>query len=121
VEGLKRQIFLDGRLQVEAAQIQVENGTDQPGLATTFAEFLAQQGLPSDSIQVADVSDGQDHSVTTIYDLNGKDYTAEKLAQWLNMADIRIVDRDDPEAAPFRGSGADIVVVLGADAGLPGG
>ena len=121
VEVLKAQVFLDGRLQAEAARIQVQNGTQEPQLATTFADFLARQGLPPNLVQVADATDGQFHALTTIYDLNGKDYTAEKLAQWLRLSTDRIVDGDSPDAAPFLGMGVDIVVVLGADAGLPRG
>ncbi|MFQ6020304.1 MAG: hypothetical protein ACE5KW_06065, partial [Dehalococcoidia bacterium] len=83
--------------------------------------YLAQQGVPSDSIQVADASDGQRHDETMIYDLNGKDYTVNRLAKWLSLSNDHIVEGDEPEAAPFRGAGVDIVVVLGDDAGPPGG
>lgn len=121
VEQLKRQIFADGRLQAEGARIQVQNGSGERGLATAFADFLAQQGLPPYLVEVADASDGQFHALTKIYDLNGKGYTAEKLAQWLGLGKDRIVNSNNPEATPFLGMGVDIVIVLGADAGLPEG
>lgn len=120
VELLKGQIFQDGRLQAEAARIQVQNGSGEPGLATAFADFLAREGFPSELVQIADVSDGQFHAVTKIYDLNGKHYTAEKLAEWLRLNQDHIVKGDDPEAGPFLGLGIDIIIVLGADADLPG-
>jgi len=118
VKEIKAQVFLDGRLQAEGARIQVQNGTSEPGLASSFADFLAEQGVPPELVEVADASDGQFHAVTKIYDLNGKDYTAEKLAQWLRLREDQIVTSDNPEATPFLGMGVDIVVVLGADANL---
>jgi hypothetical protein len=48
--------------------------------------------------------------------LSGKEYTAKKLAEWLELSGDRIVESPDPAAADFAGSTGDIVVVLGPDA-----
>jgi LCP family protein required for cell wall assembly len=120
VEQIKAQIFLDGRLQAEAARIQVQNGSSDPAMATDFADFLARQGLPPALIQVIEAGDGQFNHLTKIYDLNGKDHTAEKLAEWLLLGEDRIIDSSDPEAAPYLASDADILVVLGTDTSLSG-
>ena len=57
-------------------------------------------------------------SRTLIVDLSGKEYTAQKLAEWLHLPGDSIVDISDPAAAGFTGSTGDIVVVLGSDARL---
>jgi len=118
VEEMKTSVFGDGRLQVEAASIEVQNGTETPGLAGEFAAFLEKQGLGKDQIAVDEYASGALHDRTLVINLNGKAYTAERIAKWLNLPATRIKTAADPEAAPFLRSPRDVVVVLGADAGL---
>ena len=120
VEALKRQVFFDGRLQSEGAFVEIQNGTGAPGLATSVADYLAERGLPQTDLAVADASDGLYHQETLIYDLAEKKYTAEKLAEWLGLPHSRIREVGADESTPGPTSPADIVIVVGADAHIPG-
>ena len=119
VEALKRQIFFDGRLRSEAAFVEVQNGTGAPGLATSIADYLASRGLPQTYVTVSDASDGLYHQETLIYDLAGKEYTSNKLAEWLGLPSNRVREVGADESTSVPTSPADIVVVLGADAQVP--
>jgi LCP family protein required for cell wall assembly len=119
VEVLKRQIFFDGRLRAEGAFVEVQNGTGAPGLAASIVDYLASRGLPETDATVSDASDGLYHEETLIYDLAGKKYTAEKMAEWLGLPDSRIREVGADESTPAPTSSADIVIVLGADAQIP--
>jgi len=116
---LKRQIFFDGRLRAEGAFVEVQNGNGTPGLATSIIDYLASRGLPETDTTISDASDGLYHQETLIYDLAGKKYTAEKLAEWLGLPDSRIREVGADESTPTPTSAADIVIVLGADAQIP--
>lgn len=116
VAELKAQVFADGNLQKEGALVELQNGTDQEGLAEQFAGYLRTQGISEQDLLLGDAAAVQ--SRTLIVDLAGKDYTAKKLAQWLNVSDDRIIDTSDPAAASYTESTGDIVVVLGTDARL---
>jgi len=119
VEALKRQIFFDGRLRSEGAFVEIQNGTGAPGLATGVVDYLASRGLPETDVTISDASDDLYHQETLIYDLAGKKYTAEKLAEWLGLPDSQIQEVATDELTPVATSSADIVVVLGADAQIP--
>jgi LCP family protein required for cell wall assembly len=120
IEVLKAQLFFDGRLRSEAAFVEVQNGTQTPGLATGVMDYLAKQGFPEADLAVGDDTDGLYHEQTLIYDLAGKPYTAKKLAAWLGLPSNRVQEvRGDKTPSPIPTSAADIVVVLGADASIP--
>jgi LCP family protein required for cell wall assembly len=119
VEELKQEIFFDGRLRSEGAFVEVQNGTGAPDLAASAADYLASRGLPETDVTIGDASDGLYHQETLIYDLAGKQYTAEKLAEWLSLPDSQIREVATGETTPVATSSADIVVVLGADAQIP--
>jgi hypothetical protein len=114
VEELKAQVFSDGKIQAEAAVVELRNGTDEPGLAEGFAGFLRSQGIFPDDLLVGDAVTV--YSRTIVVDLSGKEYTAEKLAEWLSLPSDRVLSASDPEAAELADSESDIVVVLGSDA-----
>jgi LCP family protein required for cell wall assembly len=116
VEELKAQVFADGKIQAEGALVELQNGTGQPGLAEEFASLLRKRGISEQDLLLSDA--GTFRSRTLIVDLSGKEYTAQKLAEWLNLPGDSIVDISDPVAAGFTGSTGDIVVVLGSDARL---
>ncbi|MCS7276986.1 MAG: LCP family protein [Dehalococcoidia bacterium] len=109
-----RQFFLDGKVDQEAARIEVQNGSDVPGLATQIKNFLASQGLPEDRLSVA-TAPGPRLAETTICDLAGKSYTAKKLAEWLSLPETRVVNGNCAGVAPVNGP-ADIIIVAGRDA-----
>ena len=120
IEVLKAQLFFDGQLRSEAAFVEVQNGTQTPGLATGVMDYLTKQGFPEADLFVSDATDGLDHQQTQIYDLAGKTYTAKKLASWLGLPSSRVQEvRGDTTSTPIPTSAADIVVVLGADARIP--
>jgi LCP family protein required for cell wall assembly len=120
IEVLKAQLFFDGRLRSEGAFVEVQNGTQTPGLATGVMDYLAKQGFPEADLTVGDDTDGLYHERTLIYDLAGKPYTAKKLAAWLGLPSNRVQEvRADETPSPVPTSAADIVVVLGADASIP--
>jgi LCP family protein required for cell wall assembly len=116
VEELKEQVFGDGKIQAEEALVELQNGTEELGLAEEFAGFLRRQGIPADLLIVGDAD--SIYSRSLIVDRAGKEYTAEKLAEWLNLPTDRIVTTPDAEASAFTEATGDIVVVLGSDARL---
>jgi LCP family protein required for cell wall assembly len=116
VEELRAQVFSDGKIQAEGALVELQNATDEPGLAEEFASFLRRQGIAEDDLLVGDATTVYTRSL--IVDRRGKEYTAEKLAQWLDLPGDQIVAASDPEASAFADATGDIVVVLGSDARL---
>jgi len=121
IDVLKAQLFFDGQLRSEAAFVEVQNGTQTPGLATSVMDYLTKQGFPEADVVVANSTDEVDHQQTLIYDLAGKTYTAKKLAAWLGLPSSRVreVRAEDVTLTPPAESAADIVVVLGADTRIP--
>jgi hypothetical protein len=116
VEELRAQVFSDGKIQAEGALVELQNATDEPGLAEEFASFLRRKGIAEDDLLVGDATTVYTRSL--IVDRRGKEYTAEKLAQWLDLPGDQIVAASDPEASAFADATGDIVVVLGSDARL---
>jgi hypothetical protein len=116
VEELKEQVFGDGKIQAEEALVELQNATEEPGLAEEFAGFLRKQGIPAEDLLVGDAPTVYRRSL--IVDRRGKEYTAKKLAEWLNLSTDRIVAAPDAEASAFAEATGDIVVVLGSDARL---
>jgi len=116
VEELKAQVFGDGKIQAEQALVELQNATNQPGLAQQVASFLRKQGIPAEDLLVGDAPTVYSRSL--IVDRGGKEYTAKKLAEWLSLPSDRIVTAGDPEASAFAEASGDIVVVLGSDARL---
>ncbi len=116
VEELKAQVFGDGKIQAEGAVVELQNGTNEPGRAEEFAGFLRRQGIAEDDLVVGDTDSLRSRSL--IVDRAGKDYTAKKLAEWLNLPSDQIVTASDSEAYAFADATGDIVVLLGSDARL---
>ena len=116
VEELKAQVFSDGKIQAEEALVELQNATEEPGLAEEFASFLRKQGIPAEDLLVGDAPTVYSRSL--IVDRRGKEYTAKKLADWLDLPSDRIVATSDPEARAFADATGDIVVILGSDARL---
>jgi LCP family protein required for cell wall assembly len=120
VEVLKAQLFFDGKLRSEGAFVEVQNGTQTPGLATSVVDYLTKQGFPEADLTMGNATDGLDHQQTLIYDLAGKPYTAKKLATWLGLPTSRVQEvRGDTTSVPIPESAADILVVLGTDTRIP--
>ncbi|MEX0799683.1 MAG: LCP family protein [Dehalococcoidia bacterium] len=116
IEELKAQVFADGKIQAEGALVELQNGSEQLGLAEEVAGFLRKHGIAADDLLLGDAATIQSGSV--IVDLGGKEYTAKKLAEWLNLPSDSVVGATDPMASDYAGSTGDIIVVLGSDASL---
>lgn len=121
VEEYKALVFSDGRLQGESAYVDVKNGTAVLDLAGEFAGFLRAQGLPAEKISVDELANNEFYNTTVIYNVTGKKYTAEKIAEWLNVPFTRIRDLTDPDAVRWHGlsPASDVIVIIGSDVDVP--
>lgn len=126
LEALKNIVFAPAEnspLINEFAMVSVKNGTLTPDLAGEFAQFLSDQGLASSQIAIDEYFGGELEDQTVIYDLSGKkELTTKQLADWLHLPYARIRSANHPDAGQFIGEATttDVVVVLGADANVPG-
>ena len=116
VDEIKAQVFADGRIQAEGALVELQNGTEQAGAAEEFASFLRKQGISDQDLLLGDAA--AVHQRTLIVDRGGKEYTAKKLAEWLNVPSDRVISGSDPASAEVANATGDIVVVIGSDARL---
>ena len=96
--------------------MELQNGTDQAGVAEEFAGFLREQGISDQDLLLGDAATV--HSRTLIVDRSGMEYTAKKLAEWLNLPSDSVISGSDPAAAEVAAATGDIVVVIGSDARL---
>lgn len=103
---LVRELFFDSRLRVEAAQVEVLNGSGRPGLASTVAQRLEALGI---RVVRVDNADGADYRQTTIIDGRGKPHTAGVIARALGLPKAPVVRQT------LDGS-VDLRVILGTDA-----
>jgi hypothetical protein len=116
VDEIKAQVFADGRIQAEGALVELQNGTEQAGAAEEFASFLRKQGISDQDLLLGDAA--AVHQRTLIVDRGGKEYTAKKLAEWLNVPSDRVISGSDSASAEVADATGDIVVVIGSDARL---
>lgn len=82
------------RMQEEAANIAIYNGTYASGLATRTAEYLTGLGATIAPDHIGDA--GQAYPATTIIDHSGKPYTVAFLVSELGIQDYRIYFKYDP-------------------------
>jgi hypothetical protein len=85
-------------------------------MAEQFARFLRKQGISDQDLVLGDAATV--HARTLIVDRVGKEYTAKKLAEWLNVPVDSVISSSDPAAAEVASATGDIVVVIGSDARL---
>ncbi|HSV86180.1 MAG TPA: LytR C-terminal domain-containing protein, partial [Levilinea sp.] len=96
---------LDELVKMEQARIIVQNGTGTPGLASRTSEYLRTQNMNIVEESNAD----RVYERTNLVILNGRPYTARRLAELMNIETGRIQNRFDPDAS------ADIIIILGND------
>jgi LCP family protein required for cell wall assembly len=94
------------RLQTEAATIEVLNGTTTEGLAGITTDYLEQHGL---QVGRTDNGNRSDYTESLIIVYTGKTYTAEYIAQLLDLPLTAVVHGADPNAEH------DISIIVGAD------
>jgi LCP family protein required for cell wall assembly len=95
-------------VQLEAATVQINNGSDVGGLAESTSSYL--QGL---GINVAGYGSADQVGGTTIYIYSDKPYTLQYLVDLMAIQNTRIYNRFDPN------SQVDIEVILGPDWSVP--
>ena len=111
--ALVGELFADPRLHRDAARVEIQNGTARTGLARAAANSFIERGLLPSLVTTANSLTTQDETV--VLNLGGKDYTAQRIADWLGLPRSRIRAAQAPPSA----SSADIVVILGRDARVP--
>ena len=77
-------------------------------------DYLIQRGIAAQRISVTGLT-ADDGSSRKIYDVNEKDYTAQRIGEWLG------IDGDVLRVQEGEASGANVVIVLGDDYRLPDG
>lgn len=107
-------LFSDYRIEQEAALVEVQNGTDKPGLAQKVVDYLINLGIAKELLKPANASDSA-HVRTEIVDFNSKRYTAERIATWLGLPKDRVRSPGVEDAAIRTNAQADIVVIVGSD------
>ncbi|HEX5141078.1 MAG TPA: LCP family protein [Dehalococcoidia bacterium] len=105
----------DSQLAQEKASIEVQNATGTDDQAQKAVDYFTSLGVSN--AQLTAVEDLPPVAQTEIIVFTGKDYTAKRLASWLELPSAR-VRPSTPADAALNPNGADIVVVLGADAKL---
>ena len=117
VQEIVQALFSDQQLIDEKAIVEVQNGTGEPGLATTVVDYLISLGFPAEGLLASNASLQSPGQQTEIVDFTGKEYTARKLAVWLGMGEDR-VRAATPLDNGIKNGDVDIVVILGSDAQL---
>ncbi|HUF52212.1 MAG TPA: LCP family protein [Dehalococcoidia bacterium] len=116
VEELKALLFNDSLLAEEYASVEILNGTVIPNLATNFKDYIAIRGVDATKVTVDEYADGFLYDSSLIIDVHGDvGHTAGKIAEWLGIPSAHVVSGTDAQAAPFLGTGSQVVVVLGGD------
>ena len=100
------------RLRDEAATIQVLNGTTTPGLAKSTQLYLLEQGLTVGDEDIGN-ADHTSYVHSMVIVQTGKTYTAEYLADLLELPETAVVHEPNP------GADYDVVIILGSDYTLP--
>ncbi len=118
VEELRQQVFFDPRLRFEGAIIEIQNSSGRNGLATATLGYLAQQGLTEADMATVEGIPTPQPAQTVIFDVTGKKYTAEKVAEWLGLPKDRIQNGTSFQDLAASTT-ADIVIILGTDATVP--
>ena len=96
------------RLKDEAATIEVLNGTTTPGLAKSTQLYLVEQGLTVGDEDIGN-ADHTSYTYSKVVVHTGKTYTAEYLADLLQLPETAVVHEPNPGAA------YDITIILGSD------
>jgi hypothetical protein len=120
-EGCQRivdALFSDQQLSSENAVVEVRDGSDND-IGDKAVELLSSLGFPAGSVVASDPPEGDIVANTEIVNFTGKDYSAGRIADWLGVP-ASAVRAAAPGDDALRTTGADIVVVLGADADVTG-
>lgn len=117
VTPVVQSVIWDRRLREEGAQIKLVNGSPVRGQAGRTAAYLARFGIATPDITASDTEVVERRAETVILDYSGKEYTARRLAEWLNLP--RTAVQRPAATAPRAPGEPDILVVIGQDLKLP--
>ncbi len=95
-------------MKMEAANVTINNGSGNAGIADATRAYLESQGMIILNTGNADVVNG-----TTIIDYTGNPYTVEYLANLMSVNSSHIFSRYDP------GSNIDVEIVIGPEWVVP--
>lgn len=115
-QELVRAFVVDSKLVEEAALVEVQNSAGTEGLARDVVLFLGQFGFSADALTAAADPAGSITPQTEIIDFTGNDHTVERLAALLAVSSDRVRPGSAGDEALRTVAGADILVILGADA-----
>ncbi|MPZ22584.1 MAG: hypothetical protein GEU28_03380 [Dehalococcoidia bacterium] len=108
-------LFNDPRLINEAAQVEVLNASGISGLACAFRDTLVGRGVPEGNVTHGNAPEsGSFPNTVVLVKTAGKEFTAQSIADWLDLNRDRIRHSGD-EFQHFVSDTADIIVVLGED------
>jgi len=93
-------------VRLEAASVEVLNGSGQPGVANTAAEFL--QGLGLTVVNIGN-AERMDYVKTVVIDYTGNPYTRKYLMESMSLSEGQILSQPVPD------SQIDMSIILGAD------
>ncbi len=118
IQQIVEALFSDQQVLKEGAMVEVQNGTGEPGLASSVVDYLVNLGLPRSSLVTSNAPEQEIGSASAIIDYTGKRYTADRLAEWLGLPAGSVRSASAGDAALKSNSEADIVLIVGTDVDL---
>lgn len=116
IAPIVQSVIWDRRLREEGAQVRIFNSTLIRGQSRRTATYLTRFGIAPADITANDTEPAERRADTIVIDYTGKEYTARRIAEWLNLPKTAVQRR----AAETRNPGdPDIVVIAGTDLKLP--
>jgi len=115
IQQIVEALFSDQQIVEEDAVVEVQNGTGEPGLASSVIDYLVSLGLPRSALVISNAPEEDLGLPSAIVDFTGKRYTADKLAEWLGLPAGSVRSADSGDAALKSNSKADIVLMVGTD------
>ena len=115
IQQIVEALFSDQQVLKEGAMVEVQNGTGEPGLASSVVDYLVNLGLPRSSLVTSNAPEQEIGSASAIIDYTGKRYTADRLAEWLGLPAHSVRTASAGDAALKSNSKADIVLIVGTD------
>lgn len=109
-------VIWDRHLRAEGAQVRVVSVGGGRGQAARVAALLARAGLAPADITIGDPDPTERRTETVVLDYTGKEYTARRIVEALNLPRNAVQRVSDAGRGP---GDADIVVVLARDLRLP--
>ncbi len=108
IQAYVRQLFVDGYIKAEAANLAIQNGTAIPTRGQVTADLLKSYGYTIQSVTLADTTT---HKTSQIIDYTGgkKPYTLQYLQRRFGVS----ATSADPSTAPA--PGVDIAIIVGAN------